>query len=68
VFRQLITQSRLNLSITQATLAKQLNKPQSYVSKYESGERRLDIIEFLEILEALKIDPCKFIKKLERDS
>lgn len=41
-----------------------LSRPQSYVSKYERGERRLDLIEFLEIAEALEIDPLAFIEKL----
>jgi transcriptional regulator with XRE-family HTH domain len=39
--------------MTQQDLARRLRKPQSFVSKYENGERRLDIAEFLEIAEAL---------------
>ncbi|XEH24866.1 helix-turn-helix domain-containing protein [Edwardsiella tarda] len=40
---------RIKLKITQAQLAQVLGKPQSFVSKIESGERRLDIIEFVHI-------------------
>ena len=46
-------------------LAGKLGRMQSYVSKFERGERRLDIIEFLEIAEALGIDVLRFIEQLE---
>ena len=67
-FRELITKSRLEASITQSVLAQQLNRPQSYVSKYESGERRLDVVEFLEVLEALNIDARDFLEKFKEIS
>ena len=40
------------------------SRPQSFVSKFERGERRLDVVEFLDIAEALRIDPYKFLAKL----
>ncbi len=64
LFLQLLIQERRNKKITQIQLATLLQKPQSYVSKYENAERRLDIVEFLEIAEQLKINPAEFIKKL----
>jgi len=45
-------------------LAKKLKKPQSFVSKYERGERRLDVIEFLDIVKNLGADPHEIIKKI----
>ena len=42
--------------LTQQQLAKKLGKTQSFVAKFEGGERRLDVIEFLEITRALKIE------------
>lgn len=45
-------------------MAKKLNKPQSYVSKYENGKRRLDVIEFLDIAACLELDAETFIRKL----
>lgn len=55
-FRELLVQYRHLRSITQAQLAESLSRPQFFVSKYESGERWLDIVEFLEIEIALRFD------------
>ena len=42
--------------LTQMDLARAIGKPQSFVSKYETGERRLDVIEFAELCSALGVD------------
>lgn len=47
-------------------LAEKLKRPQSFVSKYESGERRLDLIEFLDLARSLQADPHSIIDELER--
>jgi transcriptional regulator with XRE-family HTH domain len=57
---------RLLTGITQEKLADVLNKPQSYVSKYENRERRLDLLEFLDICKAIDADPKEIIKLLNR--
>jgi transcriptional regulator with XRE-family HTH domain len=49
--------ARTSAGITQAQLARMLRKPQSFVSNYERGQRRLDILELLRIVDALKTDP-----------
>lgn len=67
-FKELLTQYRRDADITQQVLAERLGKPQSFVSKYESGERRLDLIEFLEVAEALQFDPFEFIQKLDKEA
>jgi transcriptional regulator with XRE-family HTH domain len=48
---------RARAGITQRNLAARLDKPQSFVSAYENGQRRIDLLEFLAILEALGADP-----------
>jgi len=63
-FRELLIEYRQSRSITQAQLAEILNRPQSFVSKYENGERRIDLIELLEISAALQFNPCEFIQKI----
>jgi len=63
-FRKLLLTAREEAGLTQLEVATRLSKPQSFVAKYEGGERRLDVIEFMEICEALKADPNYLINKL----
>jgi len=49
--------TRERAGLTQVQLARQLRKPQSFVSNYERGQRRIDVLEMLRIVEALKGDP-----------
>ena len=51
--------------MTQDYLAQKLNQPQSFVSKYESGERRLDILELREVCAALGVSLSDFLRRLE---
>ncbi|MGK7963009.1 helix-turn-helix domain-containing protein [Crocosphaera sp.] len=62
--RSLLINARKSANLTQTQLSTRLNKPQSYVSKYERGERRLDVVEFLEVSNALNIDPIALIEEL----
>jgi transcriptional regulator with XRE-family HTH domain len=64
--RQLLIEARLARGLTQTVLAQQLGRPQSYVSKFERGERRLDVIEFLEVTKALGVDPRRLIDIISR--
>ena len=59
-FRSLLKALRLEKGLSQADLAKRLAQPQSYVSKYETGERRLDFVETAQVCEALEIGIAKF--------
>ncbi|OBB80311.1 transcriptional regulator [Mycobacterium colombiense] len=49
----LLRQLRREAGLTQVDVAKRLDVPQSFVSKYESGERRLDVIELRHVAEAI---------------
>lgn len=62
--QDLLKQARADAGFTQAEVAKRISKPQSYVSKYESGERRLDVVEFVEVAEAIGIKPDELIREL----
>ncbi len=64
--QELLAGVRKAKKLTQVDVAARLNRPQSFVAKYEGGERRLDIIEFVEIAEALEADPCALLAKLLR--
>jgi transcriptional regulator with XRE-family HTH domain len=48
--------------IRQQALAKRLGRPQSFIAKYEGGERRIDLIEFIAIVRALGADPVKLFR------
>lgn len=51
--------ARDRAGLTQQVLAKRLAKPQSFVSNYERGQRRIDVLELLRIAEVLKENPLK---------
>ncbi len=61
----LLRQIRLEAGLTQVDLAKRLGQPQSYVSKYESGQRRLDLLEIRQLCQALGISLKEFVDKFE---
>ena len=52
-FCELMAQARKNAGLTQHELAARLSKPQSFVAKYEGGERRIDVVEFIAICRAI---------------
>jgi DNA-binding transcriptional regulator YiaG len=53
--------------LTQHALARLLKKPQSFVARYEGGERRLDVVEFVAIARALNADPLKLMADFVTD-
>jgi transcriptional regulator with XRE-family HTH domain len=63
-FATLMREARKKAGLTQQMLGRRLSKPQSFIAKYESGERRLDVLEFLEVSAAIGCDPSGIIKKL----
>ncbi len=63
--REMLKAEREKAKLSPALVADKLGVNQTYVSKYEKGERRLDLIEFLEIAEAVGFDPLDFIKRLQ---
>ena len=62
--REILIQARQRAGWTQYDLAERLERPQSFVSKYERGERRLDLVEFLEVAEVLQVDVHEVIREL----
>ncbi|NLE99395.1 MAG: helix-turn-helix transcriptional regulator [Anaerolineales bacterium] len=66
--RRLLIAARREASLTQSDVASVLGKPQPFVSKYERGERRLDVVEFLQVADALAVDPVAILRQLRTRS
>lgn len=64
--REFLREARERAGVRQVDLAKILGRPQSFVSKYESGERTLDFLEVKAICEALGISFQQFVKSFEK--
>lgn len=56
---KLLQEQRIKKDLTQRELAMKLGRQQSFIAKYESCTRRLDILEFMEICAALDLRPSK---------
>ncbi len=63
--RSLLKDYRKSRGLRQAELASLLGKPQSFVSKYESGERRLDLVELGEVCSALDVTLVEFVVRFQ---
>ena len=62
-YHLILRQYRLESGLTQAQLAERINETQSFVSKYESGEQRLDLYELEKICDAIGVPLMEFIGK-----
>jgi transcriptional regulator with XRE-family HTH domain len=61
---KLLVDARKARGLSQQAVADKLKRPQSFVSKYESGERRLDVVELLILAEAIGFDAVQMIRTL----
>ena len=59
-----IVQERKAAGLTQVQVAKKLRRYQSYVTLLETGQRRLDVVEFMEIADAIGFDAPAAIRRL----
>jgi len=64
----LLIQKREAAGMTQADLAARLGEYQSFVARIESGQRRIDVVEFLDLAEALGLDPARTMSALKKVS
>jgi transcriptional regulator with XRE-family HTH domain len=64
-FRALLVTAREKANLTQLEVSTRLSRPQSFVAKYEGGERRLDVVEFVRVCKALNIDPHAVLAELQ---
>ena len=58
--------ARRRANVTQQELAARLGKPQSFVSEYERGQRRVDVVEFLVVSLALGVEPVELFVEISK--
>jgi transcriptional regulator with XRE-family HTH domain len=58
--------ARKRAGVTQQELASRISKPQSFVAKYEGGELRIDVVEFIAICRAIPADSAAILAKLAK--
>ena len=68
LFLELLIKARKDAGVTQEQLARRLNRPQSFISKCENGERRLDVIELLQFLQSIGVEPINFFRKIVKST
>ncbi|MGO4712183.1 helix-turn-helix domain-containing protein [Bradyrhizobium sp. 2TAF24] len=61
----LLVQARKAKGMTQADVAAALDRPQSFVAKYENNERRIDVVEFIDIAGVLGVSSVDILSKIE---
>ena len=62
----LLREIRIEAGLTQTELAVQIERDQTFVSKYESGQRRLDVLELREICQSIGLTLEEFVRRLEK--
>ena len=62
----MLAKARKDAKLTQVQLASKLRRRQAYISRIERGERRVDVVEFVDLARAIGFDPSRFIAEFER--
>jgi transcriptional regulator with XRE-family HTH domain len=65
--RQALVAARESAGVTQAALARRLGRSQSFVAKYELGDRRLDVVDYLAVCRELGVDPSHLLRLVVSD-
>lgn len=66
--RRRLVEARNAAGLTQVQLAKTLGRPQSFVSNYERGERRVEVADFILICRALGAEPVEVLGRVVEKS
>lgn len=62
--RKALRRERKSAGLRQVEIAKRTNRSQAYISKFENGDLRLDVIDFVRVCEAIGCDPHKVLKEV----
>jgi transcriptional regulator with XRE-family HTH domain len=66
LLRQLLRQAREETGVIQSDLSRRLGRSQGFVSKYELGDRRIDLVDMADICDALGISFLDFAKRFDQ--
>ena len=64
IVMEALKQARLQAGLKQSELAARIGKDQSWVSLVEGSQRRVDMVEFIEIAKALDVDPVELLREI----
>ena len=64
-FREMLRDTREKLHLSQEELGKRLGRHQPFIARIESGQRRLDVVEFIHMMRIMGVSSVSFLKKLE---
>lgn len=62
-FRKMLRATRVRLGMSQEELGKKLGRHQPFIARIETGQRRLDVVEFVHFMRAMGVSPNTFLKK-----
>jgi len=66
IFLRLLKKAREDAGLTQTQLARKIGETQTFISKCERGERRVDVVELRTFCQAFGLSPRQFVAALER--
>src|SRR5207237_9058298 len=66
ILGEVLVRAREKAGLKQSDVAARLGLPPSYLSKIENGTRRLDVIELIQIAEAMETDPADIVRDLQK--
>jgi len=66
ILGEVLVRTRERAGLKQSDVAAELGMPASYLSKVENGTRRLDVIELIQIAEAMDSDPADIVRQLKK--
>ena len=64
ILGEVLVRARERAKLKQSDVAARLGLPASYLSKVESGTRRLDVVELIRIAEAMEVDPAELVREV----
>jgi transcriptional regulator with XRE-family HTH domain len=64
--REVLVSARKEAGLSQSAIAAKVGKPQAFVSRYESGERQIEVAELIELADALGVDAVTILRKVSK--